>query len=199
MSVEHDLLDARQQRIISVDVAPAHLRHADSFIREEINHLAQAIRTRQKVRIKNCHQFPFSSLHRVFQRSCLKSRPIRAVNVMDVVTVSLIFGDGDFSNLHRFIRRIITDLNFQEMARIIKFRHGFQQSLNDIQFIKKRKLHGDAWQFVFSKYPFGLRLHVAITPEVIHHPQAIQTQNRQQPKQREINNNDRQIKAIQRN
>ena len=104
MSVEHDLLDARQQRIISVDVAPAHLRHADSFIREEINHLAQAIRTRQKVRIKNCHQFPFGSLHRIFQRSCLKSRAIRAVNVMDVMPISLIFGDGGFGNLYRLIR-----------------------------------------------------------------------------------------------
>ena len=103
MSVEHDFLNARQQRIVRIDVAPPHLHHADLLIAEVIHHLAQAIRPRQKVRIKDCQQFPARLLHRVFQRARLETRAICAMQVVYVVAFSFVLSHRRFRDVDRLI------------------------------------------------------------------------------------------------
>ena len=53
VAVEHDRLNFCKQRVVGVDVAPAHLHHADALIREIIDHAAYAVGARRKVRVKD--------------------------------------------------------------------------------------------------------------------------------------------------
>src|SRR2546425_6650735 len=103
MAVEHDCLQTRQQIVRAVNVRPAHLRTTHNWISEVMNQLAQEIRLRHKVGIKDRYQFALRALHSVFQSAGFESGAIVAMNVMNVETLRGIIRDGRARDIHRLV------------------------------------------------------------------------------------------------
>ena len=82
---------------------PAHLRTTHNWISEVMNQLAQEIRLRHKVGIKDRNQFALRALHSVFQSAGFESGAIVAMNVVNVETLRRIILDRRARDIHRLV------------------------------------------------------------------------------------------------
>src|SRR5262249_36284730 len=74
----------------------------------------------------------------------------------------------------------------------------FEQPLGDIHLVEERKLNGDARQFAFSETAFGRRFDVAVSPELVNHPHAINAENSEPPQAGGIENDYGPIASVER-
>src|SRR5258706_404270 len=79
VTVEHDRLNPGQQRVVRVDMAPAHLHHSGSLIGEVIDHSPNAIGPRRKVRIEDQDELAGSFLEPGLQRAGLEALAVFAM------------------------------------------------------------------------------------------------------------------------
>ena len=89
MAIQVHPLDAGEEIVFTVDVAPAGLNEAHVFIREEMDGFLQEIRFRNEVSIQNQQEFPLRYFGSRFQRACLEASAVRAVDADGVKAAGL--------------------------------------------------------------------------------------------------------------
>lgn len=89
MAVQVHPLDAGEEIVFTVDVAPAGLNEAHVFIREEMDGFLQEIRFRNEVCVQNQQEFPLRCFGGRFQRACLEAGAVRAVDADGVKAAGL--------------------------------------------------------------------------------------------------------------
>ena len=154
VTVQNHRFDLRQKRIFAIDVPPARLHHSDFAIAEVIDNVFEKVWRGNEVRIENRDQLACGELQSVLQRAGFESMAIRAMDVMDVETQFAMFLDARRGNLGGAVRRIVQNLNFQQFSRISDAASGFDQPLDNVQFVVDRQLHGDPRLYLQN----GLRL-----------------------------------------
>src|SRR6185503_8149128 len=145
MTVEHDRLDLRQQRIVRVDVAPAHLHHTDSLVGEEVKHLADAIGPGNKVGVEDQNQFARRFLEPRFERAGLEAFAVLAMMIDNVNTLIEVFVYRGRSDLLRVVGGIIQHLDLEQFSRVLELDHRVDQTFGDIHFVEQWELDGDSW------------------------------------------------------
>ena len=143
MAVEKDRLSAGQQRIVSVDVTPAGLHHADLGIHEMGHAPAQELGTRNKIGIEDGDQLASRRLETGGQGAGLEARPIVAMQVVDVEAFLALALDQRGDQLDGLVGRVVEHLDLQPVARIVDTAHGLDQPLRDVLFVEDRQLDGD--------------------------------------------------------
>src|SRR5437762_5008399 len=84
VAVEHDGLQTSQEVVRPVNVPPTHLRTTDCRVSEVMHQLAEEIRFRHKVSVKDRNQFTAGRLHSIFQSAGLEPGAVVAMNVMNI-------------------------------------------------------------------------------------------------------------------
>ena len=79
VAVEQYGLNLSQKRIMTVDVRPARLDHADSRVGKMMNGPQEEIFRRNKVGIKDGKEFSTRLLHAFLERPCFEAVPVRAL------------------------------------------------------------------------------------------------------------------------
>ena len=196
MPVEHDCLQARQQIVGTVDVGPAHLGATHNWVGEVVDQLAQKIRLRHKVGVKNRNQISLRGLHPVLKRAGFEAGAVVAMDVMNVETLRRVSFNCSARDAHRLVRGIVEHLNLQTIARIVDLSYRLDQTLDDVHFVEERKLHGDVRQLTFRECAFRTGWKFAIAPEIGDLLDAINSIDRQNSQDREVNDQNGPIEAI---
>ena len=176
---------------------PAHLRATHRRVSEVMNQLTQKVRLRHKVSIEDGNQLAFRGFHAVLERARFESRAIVPMNVMNIETIARIFFDRRARDACGFISRIVKHLNFQTLARIIKLSYGLDQSLDHVHLVEQRQLYRDVRQVRFGECSFWLGWKLSIPPELSNLLHAVNSVDRQDREDAEVNNQHRPIKRIQ--
>ena len=109
-----------------------------------IQDLPEDPRARHEVRVEDRDELAARRLHPGLQRSRLVARPVLARDVDDVEPERAVSLDHPRGDLARLVRRVVEDLDLEQVLRIVERRRGVDQPLDDVDFVVDRKLHGDA-------------------------------------------------------
>src|SRR6266404_9691714 len=196
VSIEHDRLQTGQKVVRTIDVGPAHLRTAYDRIGEVVNQLAQKIRFRHKVSIKDRDQIAFRRLQAVFQRPGFESRAILPMNIVNIETARRILCDCRARESHGLVGRIVEHLNFHPLMRIVNLAHRFHQTLDHVHLIEERELHSDKRQFAGGEFTLWLWRKPRVSPEVDYLLDAIDAINGQDRKSTRLQDENGPIESI---
>ena len=108
VAVEEDRLHLGEQRVVAVDVAPAHLHHADPGVGEVAEGLLQDVGRGDEVGVEDRDELALGDLEPGVQRAGLEALAVLAVEVVDVealLAVALDRGRGDRHASRRWSRR----------------------------------------------------------------------------------------------
>ena len=144
--IQQDRLHLGEKRIVLIDVSPARLHHRDLRIGKEWNGPLQEIRRRDEVGVEDRDELAFRDRHPRFERASLVAGTVGAVQVGDVDPLRGIATHRAFGDLAGFVRRIVQDLNLEQLARVIDLTHGVDQTIGDVHLVVDRKLDGDRRQ-----------------------------------------------------
>ena len=194
VAVEKQGLHARQQRIVSIQPRPASLDDADLGVGEILDHLAQDIARRYKVRIEDGDEFSFGDLESLGQSASLESPAVAAMEIAHAVPSGGILPDELFGNLAGFVGRVVEHLDFQLFARVVERRGGFEQPADDIAFVVERQLNRNRGQVLEP-----LRWHGRLMPvpqveidEVV----TVEPVDGQEDQHKEVGNQNGEVKGV---
>src|SRR6185503_11477528 len=88
------------------------------------------------------------------------------MNVADIKSLRRVLRDDGFCDSHGFVSRVVKHLNLELLARVVEGSDGFQQTIDDVEFVEEWKLDRDHRQISFCVSATGLRHEVAIAPEI---------------------------------
>jgi hypothetical protein len=112
MGVDAHGLRAGQEIRLGIQMLPARLHPAKSRPRHQRrNRPAEKVGRRNKIRIKDCHEFRGVQRETVLQRSCFEAAAHRTPHHRDVHLPRTPVLGPRIDNLARFVRRIIEHLN----------------------------------------------------------------------------------------
>ena len=143
MPIQEHGLHAGEQGVGAVQVAPAGLDHANLGIGEKVDRLAEQVRRRHEVGIKDEDEIALAGLKPFLERAGLEADAILAVDQLDIeprLPEPVGLGPGDIAGL---IRGIVEHLDLQQLARVIELADAFQKPLHDVELIEDGKLDGD--------------------------------------------------------
>ncbi len=148
VAVEEHRLHAREHRVGAVQVAPAGLDHADLGVGKIVHGAFEDIRVRDEVRVEDEDKLALCRLEPVFQGASLEARAVGAVDVRDVETADHKFADELGGELAGFVGGVVEHLHVDQVLRVVELGNGFQEPLDDVEFVKDGQLNGDARQLV---------------------------------------------------
>src|SRR5215469_12961590 len=119
MPVEQNRFYFRQEGIMTVDVRPPRLHHADLRIGEVMDGTQQEVLGGRKVRVENGDEIAFRRLQSFRQRTRLKSLAIGAMVIADGISEGCIPLNQGRAYLGRLVGGIIEHLNVELVAGII--------------------------------------------------------------------------------
>ena len=123
---------------MTIDVAPAHLHHADFGVGEVVDHPLQHICGRNEVGIQDEDEIVLGHLETVIEGARLVAVPVVTMDVVDVDSLCLQLlhcGSGAALGL---IGRVVEHLDLKPITRIVQSAHGADQSFYDVKFIEDR-------------------------------------------------------------
>src|SRR5574341_485314 len=121
---------------------PTSLHHTDLGVLKMRQRLQQKIPRRHKVSVKNGDELSSGFIQTCPQRAGFVALPMMAVQQLDLAALFLVMLDPTLREPQRLIRRIIQNLNLQQMPGIIHLTNRANQALNDVDFVENRQLHG---------------------------------------------------------
>ena len=175
MAVEHDRLDLGQQRVAAVDVAPADLHETDSGILEAAEGLLEEVLGHDEVGVEDDDELTGRGLQPFVEGARLVAGAIGAVKVVDVEALALIALDEAPRERNRLVRRVVEDLDLEQVLRIADPADRFEQPLDDVELVEDGKLDGDPGKNLGQRKRTGALVAV---PEVeVHHHVTVETQD----------------------
>ena len=118
------------------------------------------------------------------------------MDVMNVETLRRVSRNRRARDARRLIRRIVEHLNLQTIARIVDLSYRLDQTLDDVHFVEERKLHRDVRQLTFRECAFRTGRELAVAPEIGDLLDAINSIDRQNSQDREVNDQNGPIEGI---
>ena len=146
MAVQKHGLHAREQRVASIQMAPATLDHPDFRIGEKMDCALEQIWRRYEIGVENADELAGRRFKSDRKCTCLESRPVDPVNELNIETALTQFLNAGSGHFPSVISRIIQDLDLEQVSRVIHFADRTQKALHHVNFIKNRKLHRYLWQ-----------------------------------------------------
>ena len=141
VAIKKHRLHAGEERVATIQVAPARLDHSHIWIGEKMDRALEQIWFWDKIRIQDAEKLAIGRVEPDGQRACFKSGSIQAANQLDIETApAQLFSarGGDFA---RIVGGIIQHLDLQQFSRIIEFTNGAEQTLDHVDFIENWQLH----------------------------------------------------------
>ncbi len=163
--IEQHRLHLRQQRVLTVDVAPACLDERHLGVFEVANRLLEDVHGRHEVGVEDQHQLALGQRQAVVQGAGLVAGAIAAVHVMDVEALGSVALDCIARDLHRLVGGVVEHLDLEQLARIADARDGVEQALDHVHLVVERELHGHAWQPRGQGHRHGTPITMAIVEE----------------------------------
>src|SRR5262245_26255950 len=142
--IEEERLHFGEQRIVAVQVAPAHLHHPDTRVGKVINGPSQCARRRHEISVKNEDELTGGLLQTRGEGSGLETCSVNPMMIIDVQAFGLKpcdFAGGDLLSL---VGGIIENLDLQFVARIVELADCSDQSSNDVVLVINRQLDSDS-------------------------------------------------------
>src|SRR6202521_1374104 len=147
-AVEQNSLDIGEQGVVTVEIGPARLHHADFvaalWIHEIRNRAAEKIGFGQEIGVEDGHEFALCGFQTVFQGAGFVALAVNAMDVDDGHTLRSVSLDAGASHLLGIVRRVVENLHFQEIGRVVEVGGGFDETLDHVAFIEDRQLYCDA-------------------------------------------------------
>src|SRR5439155_21299459 len=111
MTVQKESLNAREVRVVAVEVSPASLDHPDAGVRELGNDLEQEAGRRDEVRVEDGDEFSPGPREPLGERPCLEAGPGFAAQDEDIVPVRPELFDERSDTLARVVGRVVEHLD----------------------------------------------------------------------------------------
>ena len=146
--VEQHRLDARQQRVVLVDVAPARLHDRDLRVGEVVHGAQQEIGLRQEVGVEDRDELALGDVHARLERAGLVARAIAAVQIGDVDPVRRGATNCQLSDGPRLVGRVVQHLDFELVPRVVHLADRLDQPVHDVHLVVDGQLNGDGRQLV---------------------------------------------------
>src|SRR6266540_2821308 len=141
---EQARLDLRQQGIILVDVPPARLDHPDVRLAEVRQRLEQEILRGNEIRVEDRDEIRLGDAQPRFERARLVAGAVDAVQVGDIEAARGMPANGQLGDFARFVGRVVKDLDFEQLPRVIHFADRVDQAVRHVHFVVNRELDRDA-------------------------------------------------------
>ena len=141
--VEHDRLDARQQRVVAVDVAPARLHHADLRFGELRQRPLQEVGRRHEVGVEDGDELAARDLEAGFERAGLVAGAVDAMEILDVEALRGVAADRQLGNRARLVGGVVEDLDFEEVLRIIHLDDRRDEAVDHVHLVVDGQLDRD--------------------------------------------------------
>jgi hypothetical protein len=148
VAVEQDRLNARQQRVVLVDVPPTGLHHRDLRIREVMDRSLQEVRGRDEIRVEDGDELAARDPHPGLERAGLVAGTIGAVEVLDVDALQGRPAHGELGDAGGLIGRVVEHLDLEAVPRVIDAADRLHQPLDDVHLVVNRELDRDDGQFL---------------------------------------------------
>src|SRR5215831_1962288 len=100
---------------------PARLDHSDFWVGEEMDRALEQVPLRNKIGVQNAKKFAFGSREPRRQCTSLKAGTVSPMDTLYIKTTLPQFLGTRSGNLAGFVRRIVQDLDLQQLLRIIEF------------------------------------------------------------------------------
>ena len=146
MAVEEHGLNAGEQAVVAVQVAPAGLDHTDFRIGEEVDHPVEDFWWRDEVGVQNKDIIAFGGEQSVFQGAGFVSGAVGPVDEFGVESCGDQFGDFPSADVHCFVGGVVQHLDLQPVARVIEAGDGIDEASDDMLFVENGQLDGDQRQ-----------------------------------------------------
>ncbi len=140
MCVESHRLQTREERIVLIEVSPARLYDARVRIAKVRDRPQQEVGRRKKIGVEYGDETPTGQPEAVLQRTGFIALTMRPPNVHDVDAAAVPEGHATRHACARHVRRIIEDLDFEAVLRIIKAGTGVDQAFGDERLVVEGKL-----------------------------------------------------------
>ncbi len=144
--VEQDRLNLGQEGVILVDMPPARLDHAHFRVAEVRQRLEEEVRRRHEVRVENRDEICLRQLESSFEGAGLIAAAVDAMDIRDVEAARRVAADRQLGDIRGLVRRVVEDLNLQQLARVIHLADRVDQSVRDVHLVVNRQLDRDARQ-----------------------------------------------------
>ena len=152
VAVEHERLHPREERVIAVEVTPTRLHHTDRRVLEVADEAHQERRLRQEVRVEDRDELALGDLEAIVERAGLIAGAVGAVDVDHVEIagrrIRRELADARAHEALGLVRRVVEDLDFEAVARVIEARDVIEDADGDRGFVEQRELHGDVRELV---------------------------------------------------
>jgi hypothetical protein len=140
-------LPAGVSKVITIEVAPTSLNHADSLVAEIRQHATQELRFGNKIRVKDGDVLTGGMTETITQGAGLIAfaRVAMQVSGIDAFPPHLLHRAArDIAGL---VSRIVQNLDLQTVTRIVEQPDGIQQAPYNIALVEDRQLYRDAGPF----------------------------------------------------
>jgi hypothetical protein len=151
VTVEHHALHLGEHGVVTVQVAPARLHHADLRVGEVVHEVQHDARRRHEVGVEHEGVVALCVGQTLFERAGLVARAIGAMAERDVVAaLAQLFGLLA-RDAGRLVRGVVEHLDLELVLRVVDLSDALEQPLRDVHLIEHRQLNGHARQFAETR------------------------------------------------
>jgi hypothetical protein len=146
VTVEHERLHAREQALLTVQMPPTRLHHADRWVAEITDDGAEKIRLGNEVRVEDGDELALGALQPELECAGLVPGPVTATQVHRVEPAVAELENLAARQSLGFVGRVVEDLDLEPLSRVVEPRDCIEQPLDHRRFVVERKLNGDGRQ-----------------------------------------------------
>ncbi len=163
VTIDADGLGERKTGFSAVQVAPATLYEPDLRVHDEVrNRLEEEVFLRDEVCVEDGEEFTLGDFHAFFEGACLEVLAVRAVDELDVITAGGEFCNFLLGDFVTFVGRVVQNLNFVLVLRIVDCTDSFEETFNAVGFIKDRELGRDLREVGHGMFAIELQDSLAV-------------------------------------
>jgi hypothetical protein len=142
VAVEHEGLDAREERHLAVQVTPAGLHHADLRVGDEVrDEGAEEVGLGDEVGVEDRDELALRDREARVERAGLVARAIDTVDVADVEPTFGELADVVDDEHAGLVGRVVEDLDLEQLTRVIERGDGVEEARGDGGLVVERELH----------------------------------------------------------
>ena len=123
--------------------------------REVRQQTVQEVCGRQEIGVENGDVAAAGDLQPGFERAGLVTGAVGSMEVLDVDALRRMPPDGQLRDLAGFVGRVVQNLNFEQLPRVVEAADGLNQPVGDVHLVVDRELNRDDRQRV-ERRRFGL-------------------------------------------
>ena len=127
-------------------MAPTHLHHADLWICEVMYGSLKNIGGWDEIGVEDQYELAFTPLEAGGEGTGFKAVTVGAPDIFDIQSVGGQALDDLAGLVAGLVLRVVEDLDFKAVARIVEVGYGIEQALDDVVFVVERQLHCDDGQ-----------------------------------------------------